>query len=348
MPENLVPLISLNDHPIRDAAVWPVISSGYSASSAYAVNAHTVHDNKLYRCIVAISLPGESWTSAHWAETTIDEELSRGIQQGIDALHVLAREYDPTSAYLVNNYVMKDGTFYRCIMAINAPGETWDSSHWSEVTVASELDSHKNAINSLDNALNSAVDTINDRIDSEVDTLNDKIDDSIEELSDIIADAYVQSNAYPKDSYVIKNGKMYVSLADVPANESWLASNWRECTVGEELTGRFTQENVAPEYDPTQTYGRSVLVMYKGQLYKCTNAISIPEAWNPSHWELTTISNEVAASDIVSVFGFFIDDEGYLCQNIASDGFDPSTVNPNEVLGFYISDDGYISQKVTA
>lgn len=314
-----VPLISLNEHPIRDAAVWPVISSGYANDQAYPVNSHVIVDNILYRCIVAIDSVGEPWNSEHWVATTIDEELSRGIQIGIDALHVLAREYSISASYPVGSYTMKDGKFYRCISDIQN-GEEWEPLHWSEVTLASELISHEQ---------------------------------EIQTLGDIVAPDYDAEQSYSKNSYVRKDGQLYRALEDISALELWDLSKWEACTVGSEMgesrtTDKFTQDSIAPPYNPNRTYASGELVMYGGKLYRCNEVIMVPEPWTPRRWSLTSVANEVSMSEIASVFGFYIDEEGYLAQNITSDDYDPSTVNLDEVLGFYISVDGYISQRVSA
>lgn len=313
-----VPLISLDEHPIRDAAIWPVVSLEYSSESSYDVNDHVIVDNKLYRCIQAIDSEGEEWNTEHWVQTTIDEELRRGIQIGLDALHVLATEYNPTYTYLLDSYVMKDGKFYRCVSPIEN-GEEWNPLHWLEITVANDLAANRAAV---------------------------------ETLSDIVAEEYDSNNAYPKNSYVIKDGVMYRSLTDIAGLELWDLSKWEQCTVGTEMghsrnTDKFTQDSIAPEYNPSRTYNAGELVMYNGKLYKCLTTVSVPEAWNSLRWGLTSVANEVGLSDISSVLGFYIDEDGYLAQNITSDGFDPSTVNLDEVLGFYISVDGYISQRTS-
>lgn len=202
MPDPMVPLKSLNGHPIRDAAVWPVISPGYSENTAYPLNSHVLVNNVLYRNIHPIGSEGEVWTAGHWAATTVDEELRLGIQNGIDALHVLATEYDPTHSYLVDNYVMKDGTFYRCITEIQN-GEEWNPLHWAEVTVANELGDHRIKLNTL---------------------------------GDIVVLEYDAEQSYPRNSYVRKDGIMYRSLVDVAGLESWDLSKWEPCTVGSELS----------------------------------------------------------------------------------------------------------------
>lgn len=318
MPNTSVPLISLNEHPIKDANVWPIVSPDYSATSAYALNSHVVYDNQLYRCVVAIALPGEEWNSNHWEQTTVDEELRRGLNQGADALHVVAAPYNSSVSYAIGSYTLKDGLFYRCVTEIQN-GETWTPSHWVEVTVGSELNSKQ----------------------TELDT-----------LEGMIIPEYDNEVAYSKNDYVSRNGIMYRALEDIAGLDPWDATKWEMCTVGSELGNsrnmdKFTRDSIAPEYRADRTYSSGELVMYNGKLYRCQTTLTSPEPFNAAKWVITSVANEVSMTDISAVLGFYIDEEGYLTQNVTSDGVDPSTVNLDEVLGFYISADGYISQKVT-
>ena len=41
-----------------------------------------------------------------------------------------------------------------------------------------------------------------------------------------------------------------------------------------------------PEYDATKTYSVGALVTYNNKIWKCKTAISTPEAWNSSHWDM--------------------------------------------------------------
>ena len=52
------------------------------------------------------------------------------------------------------------------------------------------------------------------------------------------------------------------------------------------------QSALAPVYDPTLTYEVGDLCMYNGKIYKCTSAISTPEAWTAAHWQVTSIDEE--------------------------------------------------------
>lgn len=58
--------------------------------------------------------------------------------------------------------------------------------------------------------------------------------------------------------------------------------------VAKKLTGAllksFLTRNLADEYDSTQTYAVGAIVMYGGNVYECTTAITSPEVWNSNHW----------------------------------------------------------------
>lgn len=42
-------------------------------------------------------------------------------------------------------------------------------------------------------------------------------------------------------------------------------------------------------YSSSSTYAINDRVVYQNALYKCTTAITTPEEWNSSHWELIPI-----------------------------------------------------------
>lgn len=52
----------------------------------------------------------------------------------------------------------------------------------------------------------------------------------------------------------------------------------------------YTQLGLSTDtYSNTSTYALNDRVCYNNQLWKCTTAITTPEAWNESHWELIPI-----------------------------------------------------------
>ena len=53
-------------------------------------------------------------------------------------LAAIANTYDPTAAYSIGDYCMKNGLLYRCTIAVNAGGETWDPTHWNQIQLTNE------------------------------------------------------------------------------------------------------------------------------------------------------------------------------------------------------------------
>lgn len=49
------------------------------------------------------------------------------------------------------------------------------------------------------------------------------------------------------------------------------------------------------QYDSSATYAIGDLCIYNNTLYKCSTAISTPEAWDSTHWTQSSLANEVGA-----------------------------------------------------
>ena len=64
-----------------------VLADAYSTSSTYEVGEYCLYDEKLYRCISAITT-AESWTPAHWTETNIGDELE-SIKDELESIKVM-------------------------------------------------------------------------------------------------------------------------------------------------------------------------------------------------------------------------------------------------------------------
>lgn len=50
---------------------------------------------------------------------------------------------------------------------------------------------------------------------------------------------------------------------------------------------------IAPEYDATATYAVGDHCVHLGKYYECNTAISTAEAWNSTHWDLTSIEDTI-------------------------------------------------------
>lgn len=52
-----------------------------------------------------------------------------------------------------------------------------------------------------------------------------------------------------------------------------------------------TLNNFASEYSASATYAVGDLCMRLGELYRCTTAIAVAEAWNGAHWSQTSVKD---------------------------------------------------------
>lgn len=93
-------------------------ADGFSTSSTYAVGDLVIHNNQLYKCVVAVSTAG-AWNAANWTETTIADELGGGDDN-------LAYVEDGSTAsrnYNDGDYIIWNGLLYTADGAI-ASGAT--------------------------------------------------------------------------------------------------------------------------------------------------------------------------------------------------------------------------------
>ena len=56
-------------------------AGAYSSSQAYAVGDYCTYQGNLYRCTTAIGSSGEAWTSGHWTQVAVGDELSSLSEQ---------------------------------------------------------------------------------------------------------------------------------------------------------------------------------------------------------------------------------------------------------------------------
>lgn len=61
------------------------------------------------------------------------------------------------------------------------------------------------------------------------------------------------------------------------------------------LASDESQANLADAYDETETYAVGDYVIYGGDLYKCTTAISTAEEWDSTHWTPCLITDEMGS-----------------------------------------------------
>ena len=77
--------------------------------------------------------------------------------------------------------------------------------------------------------------------------------------------------------------------------------------------------DISDEYDPTSTYAVGDLVIYNNLLYKCTTAITVPEAFDGTHWTRTTIEELIdTINSNLSVIGNIATDTDSFVGNSSS------------------------------
>ena len=113
-----------------DVSLEHIVASLYSSSSTYDVGNYVLHGTTLYRCTTAIST-AEDWNANHWTATTIANDYVSIIDLG----NIIVALYDSTASYNQGDFCIHDKKLYQCNTAI-VSGESWNASHWTEVTLA--------------------------------------------------------------------------------------------------------------------------------------------------------------------------------------------------------------------
>lgn len=67
-------------------------------------------------------------------------------------------------------------------------------------------------------------------------------------------------------------------------NLDWLINAWKAYQ-------QQIENNIAPPYSDTLTYGQNSLVIYKHQLYYNPADIEAPEEFDPEHWVAISIAD---------------------------------------------------------
>lgn len=65
-------------------------------------------------------------------------DVSEAVENAEDILSYIADAYSTSSAYSVGDYVIHDGTLYKCVVAIPS-GENWNSAHWTEASLTGDM-----------------------------------------------------------------------------------------------------------------------------------------------------------------------------------------------------------------
>lgn len=118
-----------------------------------------------------------------------------------------------------------------------------------------------------------------------------------------IASAYDATATYDLGDLVIYNGTLYECTTAITVAEAWTAAHWTAKTVADELANKADVSDIPADYakdtavtalyDSTATYELGDIVMYNKELYECTTAIPVAEAWDSTHWTKTDIFSQM-------------------------------------------------------
>lgn len=140
---------------------------------------------------------------------------------------------------------------------------------------------------------------------------------------------YDASRTYSLNERVRKRGLVYKAKNAISTPEAWNAAHW-------DVVADADPDDYHV-YDPDKTYAKDDRVVYpETKNYKCTTAITTPEAWNVAHW------TELTGSDPVDILLLTNTTDGMYCLfgddlTVAPVRITPDpTNNPGENLKFGI------------
>lgn len=94
-------------------------------------------------------------------------------------------------------------------------------------------------------------------------------------------------------------------VTDLGYNETWNGTEWKQSgspitvdsnleTAGYAADAQKTGNAIADQYSTTSSYNVGDIVLYEGDLYKCTVAIPVAEAWNAAHWSAMNVAEKIS------------------------------------------------------
>ena len=115
------------------------------------------------------------------------------------------------------------------------------------------------------------------------------------------------------------------------AKEAAVTAKVEAQTAAQSASAAYGTSLLAPNYSTEATYTVGQHVIYSGNLYSCTTAITTPEAWDATHWTQVQVGNEV--SDLKSALGVIYTSEN-LTTSLTSGGY----ILLSGVVGSIVSD----------
>jgi len=106
---------------------------------------------------------------------------------------------------------------------------------------------------------------------------------TITRVSESLADDYSNQSTYSVGDLVLYKNRLYQANTDITTAEDWDNTKWDYIDL-KDLVSRMSG-SIASEYDPTKSYTKGDLVVYKNRLYQASANMS-PGSWDSSKWIL--------------------------------------------------------------
>ena len=185
----------------------------------------------------------------------------------------MAPTYSGTALYSVGQCAWDGGVLYECTVPITEAENPRVAAHWKTADLSESIRSLRSAMNDIRND---------------------------------IALEYDNTATYTQGQYCTYNGNFYKARQDIDTAEEWDLSHWQYVKLANDIDSRINSQkaaiegqlidlrrDIAPIYSAEDTYTKGQYVAYDGSYYRAMQDISIPEAWDSSHWQWVRIANDL-------------------------------------------------------
>ena len=284
-------------HTVSDVTDFPTLGTAAALNVAESGNASTTEVVKGDDTRLTDSRTPTSHT--HTTSDITDLDLSGKADNSI-----VAAEFDSTASYAVNDYVMRNGVFYKCTTAHTG---AWDANDFTATLISDEFGSggeEEEAVYRYNFVTKSISGT-----DATV-TVNKYVNDVLESSTDyLFTDIRVTpANIDGRFTFVYQTAAYKYLLtwlqASVEHNAGY-SETWRY-DESVNFSNTFIVSNkdisyIAPWFTASASYAIGDLVTREEKLYKCTTAHT--GAWNDAHFTETTVDAELDNKADVSSLG---------------------------------------------
>ena len=305
------------------------IASAYDATATYDLGDLCIYNGDLYECSTAIST-AEEWTAAHWTQKTVAQELS---EVGGSDIEIFEGTISGKQINLSNNkkvgdifnaksngkrvFLNADGLLFYSIVgnansynlgfvslnALAPNSSMYNLCIYYAECYSSELQKTYVGLKSPSNTIGySNIQKIflqssngNYRFYG-YSTDQNGAAILVKDRSRLIANMFDFTTTYNRGDLTIDRTSLELYRCNTDnTTGAWDSTKWDQVTVEVLLNAidYAKDTSVAPLYDSTATYELGDIVMYNKELYECTTAISVAEAWDSTHWTKTDIFSQM-------------------------------------------------------